>query len=103
VTVVVSFVTPKGVGSINAPGIGAVRVREDIALDGTTTATVQDGEVVLIGNAESDMVAVAFGTTPDPDATAATAATSAGVPVGAGQIGLLCPKPADKIAAKALA
>lgn len=99
-TVVVSFMKPGF--SINAPMISNCRVREDIALDGTTTAVAQDGEVALVGNAESSMIAVAFGTTPDPDATVATAATSAGIPVAAGGLCTLVLPVGAKVAAKAL-
>lgn len=84
--VIVSFVRPKGVGSVNAPGIGSVRVRENVTVPGTTTATVQDGEIVIIGNNETTMVAVAHGTTPDAAAAASTSATSAGFPVAAGAV-----------------
>jgi hypothetical protein len=84
--VVVSFIRPKGVGSIDAPGIGDIRIREDITPPGTTTATAQDGEVVIVGNAEATMVAVAHGTTPDAAAPASTNATSAGCPVAAGAV-----------------
>lgn len=101
-SVIISFVTPKGIGSIHAPGIGTVRVREDESLDGTTTATVAEGEVVIVANNETSMIAVAFGTTPDADATAATAATSAGVAIPAGQSLALVPAEGDKINVKAL-
>lgn len=84
-TVVVSFVKPKGIGSVHAPGVGTVRIRENIALPGTTTGTLAEGEVALVANAETSMVAAALGTTPDAAATASTVATQAGVGVGAGQ------------------
>jgi hypothetical protein len=58
---------------------------------------------VIIGNAETSMILVAFGTTPDAAATAETAATSAGVPLGAGAVMALMVKENDKISAKALA
>lgn len=99
--VIVSFVIPAGLGYSSA--IGMVQAREDIALDGTTTRTVQPGEMVVVGNGEAAMVAVAFGTTPDPDALVATDDTSAGVAVPAGGMGFpLHPKTGDKISAKAL-
>lgn len=84
--VVVCFITTRGVGSIDTPGVGFVRVRENIALNGTTTAIVQDGEVVVVGNAENSMVVAAFGTTPDASALVATADTSAGYPIPSGSI-----------------
>jgi hypothetical protein len=79
-TVIVSFTAAKGIGSINAPGIGAVRARTDITMPagGTTGTASLDGEVAVIANGGTVIVAAAFGTTPDGTATAATAATSAG-------------------------
>lgn len=102
-TVVVSFVTPRGVGSLHSPGVGAVRIREDITIPGTTTATVQSGEIVLIGNAESSMVAAAFGTTPDAATTTETTASSAGIAVPAGTLQAVAPPAGAKINIKALA
>lgn len=99
-TVVVSFVKPQGAGVI---GMGKVRVRENITIPGTTTATAQEGEIVIVGNAETTMVAVAWGTTPDAAALAETAATSAGVCVGAGAVSYpVQPKIGDKINVKAV-
>ena len=99
-TVVVSFVRPRGAGVI---GMGGVRVREDITIPGSTTATRQEGEIVIIGNAETSMVAVAWGTTPDAAATASTAATTAGVCVGAGAVSYpIDPAVGDKINVKAV-
>lgn len=85
-TVVVSFIRPKGVGSVDAPGVGSIRIREDITIPGTTTATVEDGEVVIVGNGETSMVAVAHGITPDAAAAESTHETSAGYPVAAGTV-----------------
>lgn len=101
-TVVVSFVTPKGIRSVHAPGIGAVRIRENITIPGTTTATLLDGEIAVIGNGENSMVAVAFGTSPNADAVASTAATSAGVAIPAGQSVAIAPNAGDKINVKAV-
>lgn len=97
-TVVVSFIKPQGAGVI---GMGDVRVRENLAVTGTTTAQAQDGEIIIIGNNETSMVAVAWGTTPDGAALAKTAATTAGVPIGAGAVSYpITPKPGDKINVK---
>ncbi len=86
-TVVVSFIQTKGVGSLSAPGIGRVRVRENLTIPATTSASVQDGEIVVVGNAEGSMVAVAFGTVPDGAATAESLpSTSAGYPVASGGV-----------------
>lgn len=101
--VIVSFVTPKGIGSVDAPGIGSVRVREDLTAPASTTATAEDGEVAMIANGETSMVAVAFGTTPDADATAETGSTSAGFGVPAATVAIIAGlKEGDKISVKAL-
>ncbi|MFN3549625.1 MAG: hypothetical protein ACK4U0_19230 [Mesorhizobium sp.] len=60
---------------------------EVIAVGASTTATAEDGEFIVVGNGETDMIRAAFGTTPDADATAANGlVTSAGFPIGAGQV-----------------
>lgn len=101
-TVVVSFIRQAARG-LEASGVGDVRVRENVTIPGTTTATLEAGELVLIGNAETSMVAVAFGTTPDAAATAKTAATSAGMPVAAGALSYpIIPAVGDKINVKAV-
>jgi hypothetical protein len=101
-TVVVSFIRQAARG-LEASGVGKVRVRENITVPGTTTATLQDGELVLIGNNEASMVAAAFGTTPDADALVSTTATSAGMPVPAGAVAYpIIPAVGDKINIKAV-
>lgn len=84
--IIVSFAKLVGLGSINAPSIGAVRVAEVVALAGTTVASVQDGEVAVIANGSADMVLIAFGTTPDAHALVATAVSSAFVGIPAGTV-----------------
>ena len=79
--VFVSFVRPAGIGSLNAPGIGRVRATEILSVPGTTSNTVQDGELVLIASTEGAFVRVAHGTVPDAAAATETNATSAGLPV----------------------
>ena len=103
-TVVVSFIRAAGLGALNTPGVGACRIRENITIPGTTAAALQDGEFAIVGNAEVSMVAVAFGTTPDAAATAATSVSSAGYPVPAGMCSDPIVAPAgSKINVKALA
>jgi len=92
VTVTVSFVTAGGANSSAGIGIKRVRAKEVVTVPGTTTTTALDGEMILIGNGEASMVAVAFGTTPDAAATSeslsgSSLVSSAGFPVGAGQVG----------------
>lgn len=102
-TVVVSFISHKALGLGPVLGVGVVRVREDITIPGSTTATAQAGEIVLVGNGETSMVAIAFGTTPDAAALAATAATSAGFVVPAGCTSQpICPPAGAKINVKAV-
>lgn len=78
------------VGQVNSGGFGAivgVRAFEIIALTETTTTTAVAGEVVTVMNNETSSIRVAFGTTPDADATAEDGqVTSAGFSVPAGQI-----------------
>lgn len=100
--VIVSFATLKGIGSIHAPGIGAVRKMEVVAADAATTSAAEEGEVAVITNGEADPVLVAFGASPDGDAAAATAATSAGVGVPAGGVLILPVNKGDKVAVAAL-
>lgn len=101
-TVVVSFIKQTARGS-EASGVGQVRIRENITVPGTTTATLLPGELVVVGNAETSMVAVAFGTTPDAAATLATGATSAGLPVPSGGLSYpIIPAFGDKINVKAV-
>lgn len=85
-SVTVSFVTLGTNGFTDAVGIVGVRVKEVITVPGTTVAVAKEGEFVVVGNGEASMVAVAFGSTPDAAATAQAAATSAGYPIGAGQV-----------------
>lgn len=85
-TVTVCFFTPQGVGPTkDAPGVGYIRAREAITIPGSTTNTVQSGEAVIVFNGETSGVLAAHGTTPDATAATATATTTAGLPVGAGQ------------------
>lgn len=103
-SVVVSFVRVKGIGSASAPGIGGVRATEVVALDGTTTESTQEDEVILIGNAEASMILAAFGSTPDAAATEETPATSSGFPIAAGTVTGGIPAPeGSKVSVKAIA
>ena len=100
-TVVVSFVRPKNIYS--ASGIGSVRVREILTVGGTATAGAEDGEMIVVGNGETSMIAAAFGTTPDAAALTKTTATSAGMPIPAGsQSYPIFPTAGDKINVKAV-
>lgn len=99
-TVVVSFVKPQGLGSVHAPGVGEVRIRENITIPGSTTASLLNGEVAIVSNAETSMVAAALGTTPDAATTTASAVSQAGVGIGAGQSLTFNGKVGDKVNVK---
>jgi hypothetical protein len=86
-TVVVSFITG-GQITAGASGVKSIRKQERITIPGTTSTATQVGETVLIGNGETSMIAVAFGSAPDAAATDASATTSAGMPIGAGMVGV---------------
>ena len=101
-TVTISFMQYAGVGTKNEMALGRCRIRETFAtVPGTTTATAQDGEIVLIGNAEGTMILAANGTTPDAQANTATAATSAGFPVADSSVFAVKVSTGDKINVKA--
>lgn len=101
-SVIVSFVTPRGAGSVHAPAIGDCRIRETVPVPGTTTASAQDGELVLICSMEAAVVLAAHGTTPDAQAVAATTATSAGYPIPTSGIVPVIPNEGEKINFKAV-
>lgn len=86
-TVVVSFITSGAIGG-NASGVGRVRAQERLAVGATTSTAALAGETVLVGNGETGMIAVAFGSAPDAAATAESGTTSAGFPVAAGTLGI---------------
>lgn len=102
-SIVVSFFTPKGIGSANAPGVGRVRLRETITVGSTTTGTALEGEWVMIGNNESSMVAAALGSAPNGAATAQTEKTTAGFPIAAGGLSMpLEARAGDKVSVVAV-
>lgn len=81
----VLFFSPKGIGSINAPGVGQVRLREALSLGDVTTGAAEHGEAVVVFNGEASPVLVAHGSAPNAAVTEATPATTAGYAVPAGQ------------------
>lgn len=86
-TVTVSFITSGQIGP-GASGVKTIRAQERLTIPATTTNQTQVGETVVIGNGEAGMVAASFGSAPDAATTTATVASSAGMPIGAGMIGL---------------
>lgn len=97
----VSFMKPGGLGSINAVGLGACRTCETVTVPGTTTASLQDGEIAVLLSTEAASVVAAHGSTPDAAATNATNATSAGYGVPAGMAVAIAGNVGDKINIKA--
>lgn len=87
-TVKVTFFTPKGIGSVNAPGVGRVRSSETVALSAASAAAAQEGEVALVFNGETSAILFAHGTVPDAAATTESDVTSAGMAIPAGQMSL---------------
>lgn len=81
-SIFVSFIRPSGRGF--ATGIKLCRVRETLAINDTTAAVAEDGEMVLIENGETTPVFVAWGSTPDASAAASTTSTSAGITIPPG-------------------
>lgn len=86
-TVTVSFITPGSLGA-GAAGVKTIRAQERLTIPATTVNSTLVGETVVIGNGETGMVAAAFGSAPDAATTTATGASSAGMPVGAGTVGI---------------
>jgi|SRR5882724_538499 len=105
-TVTVSFVIPSPIAGVAGSGVGInrVRVQERLTVGNSTAGATLFGDVVIVGNSEAGMIAVAYGTTPDAAATTENLpTTSAGFPIGPGQIGVPLQIPAgNKINAKAI-
>ena len=100
-SVKVSFMKPAGLGSVNAVGFGDCRVCETVTVPGSTTATAEAGEIVLLVSTEADVVVAAHGATPDAAATARTAATTAGYAVPPLMVIPIAARAGDKINIKA--
>ena len=103
-TVVVSFIRGAQIAQ-GASGVSSVRAQERLAVGSTTTNSTQVGDTVLIGNGETSMIAVAFGTTPDAAAADSSTfpLTSAGMPIAAGAVGVpIVPGAGYKINVKAV-
>lgn len=101
-TVTVAFI--KAGSPVGAPGVGVgiVRKMQEVAIDATGTFTAEEGEYIIVGNHETSMIRVAFGSAPDADTATATSASSAGYPVPAGlNSDPLIAKAGDKVNIKA--
>lgn len=99
----VTFFAPSGLGSVDAPSLGKMRAMEAVATGATSTGSAQDGEAVYVFNNEATAVYAAIGTTPVANAAASTAATTAGVVIGAGAFQVIAARTGDKVAIAAVA
>ena len=84
---------------------GAVRKKEVLTVPSTSTITAQAGEYAIVLNTEATAILVAYGSTPDGQASTATSATTAGLGVPSGlESALLGPlAEGDKVSAKTVA
>lgn len=82
--VIVTLTRPGGLGSISAVGMGRARAMEVVSVPGTTTISLQEGEMAVLMSTETDVVLAAIGSTPDAQATTATGVTSAGFAIAPG-------------------
>lgn len=98
----VIFFEAKSMGSMDTPGIGRVRLREEVNLDGTSEAVSRPGEAVLVFNSEAITILAAHGAAPDAAALIATTATTAGVPIAPDQGQILVAGVDSRISVKAL-
>ena len=55
---------------------GAIRKKEVLTVPSTSTITAEAGEFAIVLNTEATGILVAYGSTPDAQATTATSATS---------------------------
>lgn len=63
---------------------GAIRKKEVLTVPSTSTITANKGEFAIVLNTEASGILVAFGSTPDAQATEETSATSAGLGIPPG-------------------
>ena len=101
---VVSFIRP-ATGGAGVSAASRIRKMEILSIGSATSATAEDGEIAIVLNTESSAILVAYGGTPNAQATTETSATSAGVGV---PTGLVSPPlgplaRGDKISAKVVA
>lgn len=79
----VCFLTAVSAGG-GASAAGAIRKKEVLTVPDTTTITANAGEYAIVLNTEASAVLVAYGSTPDAQATTSTSATTAGIGIPAG-------------------
>lgn len=99
---VLSLMTAKSAGA-GVSAVMTVRAMEVLSVPSTSTIVAEDGEIAIILNTEASGILMATGSTPDAQATAATAATTAGqgVPSGLTSPAVLMNQ-GDKVSVKAI-
>jgi hypothetical protein len=80
--VYVNFLVPGSKGVIGS--VTYCPDRTTLSIPASTSRKTKDGELVVVHNAESGAVAVAWGSSPDAAATTATSATTAGLTIPTG-------------------
>ena len=85
-SVTVSFLRPATAGA-GASSARSVRKMEIVTLGNATTITAESGEIAWVYNGETSGILVAYGSTPNAQATTATALTTAGLAIPAGMVG----------------
>src|SRR4051794_27333473 len=92
-------------GGGGASAAGRIRKKEVLTVPSSSTITAEAGEYAIVLNTETTGILVAFGSTPDAQATSESSVTSAGLGVPAGlDSALLGPLAAgDKVSAKTVA
>jgi hypothetical protein len=101
---VVCFLRPASAGG-GGTAAWKVRKKEVISVPSTSSITADAGEFAIVLNTETTAILVAYGSTPDAQATTETSATSAGLGVPSGlESALLGPLAlGDKVSAKTVA
>lgn len=103
--VLVSFMQPGGLGSVNAVGVGRCRVAESLTLSTgvTTTNAAADGEIALVVSTEAATIRGARGTVPDAATTAGGSVSDASFPIPPNTIVPVAMRVGEKLNFKPLA
>lgn len=100
----VMFMSPRGIGTPHAPGIGNIRLREAVIVPGVTNAVANPGEMVMVVNDDAATILAAYGSAPDAALLVETNASSAGIPVPTKSFSPpMMVRPGEKVSVKALA
>ena len=71
-------------GGAGSSAAGSIRKKEVLTVPSTSTITANAGEYAIVLNTEATAILVAYGLTPDAQATTETSATTAGLGVPSG-------------------